>query len=103
MELQDEEQRPTDVVYSSSANVCIGDVCGCGSLVSVGRSGGLRLLWTDEVQVSIEFSSRYLILSVCCSDCFQLAFCPGFCEWGSHQHIRSKIFGTILQLLCMMI
>uniref|UniRef100_A0ACD5YLP3 Uncharacterized protein n=1 Tax=Avena sativa TaxID=4498 RepID=A0ACD5YLP3_AVESA len=40
------------------------NIAGSFVVPSVGLSGGLWLLWSDEVQVSVEFSNRYLILAV---------------------------------------
>jgi hypothetical protein len=57
---------------------------------SVGLSGGLWLLWSDEVQVSINFSNRYLILAVVVHIATSAQFLLA-CVYGDPHHRFTKI------------
>jgi hypothetical protein len=63
-----------------------------GSFVvpSVGLSGGLWLLWSDEVQVSVIFSNRYLILAVVVHIATSAQFLLA-CVYGDPHHRFTKM------------
>uniref|UniRef100_A0ACD5X0L9 Uncharacterized protein n=1 Tax=Avena sativa TaxID=4498 RepID=A0ACD5X0L9_AVESA len=62
---------------------------------SVGLSGGLWLLWNDEVRVTVKFSSFHLILAsvihIGCGVEFMLA-----CVYGDPHHRQTRVLCMII-------
>uniref|UniRef100_A0ACD5Z7B9 Uncharacterized protein n=1 Tax=Avena sativa TaxID=4498 RepID=A0ACD5Z7B9_AVESA len=57
---------------------------------SAGFSGGLWLLWTDEVQVTTNFSSHHLILANVVNIAYNIDFVL-VCVYGDPQHRQDKV------------
>jgi hypothetical protein len=57
---------------------------------SIGLSGGLWLLWSDEMQVSIKFSNRYIILAVVVHVTTNIEFLLA-CVYGDPHHRHTKM------------
>uniref|UniRef100_A0ACD5UPN6 Uncharacterized protein n=1 Tax=Avena sativa TaxID=4498 RepID=A0ACD5UPN6_AVESA len=69
---------------------------------SAGFSGGLWLLWTDEVQVTINFSSHHLILATVVNIASNIDFVL-VCVYGTLITVRIRSSGTKFPFLCMII
>lgn len=57
---------------------------------SNGRSGGLWMLWTDEVCVSVKFSNHYMILALVINRTTNVEFALA-CVYGDPHHRETKM------------
>jgi hypothetical protein len=68
-----------------------------GSVVvpSNGSSGGLWMLWSDEVQVSVKFSNHYVILAVVVHIPTNIEFALA-CVYGDPHHLDTRIIWDLV-------
>jgi hypothetical protein len=59
-------------------------------VLSNGRSGGLWILWSDEVCVSIKFSNHYMILALVVNRTTNVEFSLG-CVYGDPHHCDTRM------------
>ena len=57
---------------------------------SVGRSGGLWILWSDEVCVSVKFSNHYMILALVVNKITNVEFVLA-CVYGDRHHCHTNL------------
>ena len=57
---------------------------------SVGRSGGLWILWSDEVCVSVKFSNHYMILALVVNKITNVEFVLA-CVYGDPHHLHTNL------------
>uniref|UniRef100_A0ACD6AED0 Uncharacterized protein n=1 Tax=Avena sativa TaxID=4498 RepID=A0ACD6AED0_AVESA len=79
---------------SSQINPCF-NTAGSFVVPSNGLLGGLWLLWSDEVQISIKFSNNYVILAVVVHIATNTEFALA-CVYGDpHHHLTKMIWDHV--------